>query len=220
MLKRPDQSGHAAGYVKTMVEQAMIANFDYVFILSSLNDNFNSNRILRYVSLVLQGGGTPVVVLTKADLCENVEKYVQEIRNYSEEVGVHVISSITGDGLSELKNYLVDGVTVAFLGSSGVGKSTLVNALLGEERMKTGGIREKDSKGRHTTTSRELIVTENGITIIDTPGMCDVNEGIAMTFSEIEEMARRCRFSNCSHSKEPGCAIRQALESGELTEEK
>lgn len=225
LLKRADQSGHAIAYVKTMLQQTMIANFDYVFILTSLNDNYNTNRIARYVSLTLQGGGIPVVILTKADLCENIEEYVKQVKAFSEQVKVHVISSIKGVGLDELRQYLKPDVTIALLGSSGVGKSTLVNALAGKEIMKTAAIREKDSKGRHTTTSRELMVLDNGVVLIDTPGMrelgmVEVNDGIDEAFSDIEELMAGCRFSDCKHKTEPGCAVLKALDDGSLSEEK
>lgn len=225
VLKRPDQSGHAIGYVKCMKEQVMVANFDYVFILSSLNDNYNKNRIARYISITLQGGGIPVVVLTKADLCDRVQDYVQELLSLSDKARIHAISSMTGEGLDALSAYLLPGKTIAFLGSSGVGKSTLVNALAGKEIMKTGAIRDKDAKGRHTTTHREMILLPSGVVMIDTPGMrelgmCDVSEGIDDTFSDITELAKKCRFGDCTHKSEPDCAIKKALKEGTLSEER
>lgn len=190
VLKRADQSGHAISYVKTMKEQVMVANLDYVFVLTSLNDNYSVNRIARYVSIILQGNSTPVVILTKTDLCENVQRYIDEVKALSEKAVVHAISSITGEGMSQIQSYIQPGVTIGLLGSSGVGKSTLVNALAGETVMKAGSIRESDSKGRHTTTSREMIFLENGCVLIDTPGMrelgmCGVEEGIDDTFMDI-----------------------------------
>lgn len=220
VLKRADQSGHAAGYVKTIQEQVMVANFDYVFILTSLNDDYSLGRIARYVSVTLEGGGTPVVILTKADLCPDVTPYCREVEALSQRVRVHPISTLTGQGLEALTPYFAPGTTIALLGSSGVGKSTLVNRLLGRELMKTSGIREKDSKGRHTTTTRRLFVCD-GVTLIDTPGMrelglVDAERGVSDAFSDIEALMSRCKFRDCSHGREPGCAIQQALKRGEL----
>lgn len=220
LLKRADQSGHAMGYVKTMQEQVMVANFDYVFILTSLNEDYSLNRIARYVSVTLEGGGIPVVILTKADLCPDVTPYLNEVRALSDKVQVHAISTHTGFGLEALQGYFRQGVTIALLGSSGVGKSTLMNKLLGREIMKTSAIRERDGKGRHTTTARQLFV-QDGVTLIDTPGMrelglVDVEVGVSGTFSDIEELAGQCRFRDCTHGGEPGCAIRKALEDGTL----
>lgn len=220
ILKRADQSGHAMGYVKTMKEQVMVANFDYVFILTSLNEDYSLNRIARYVSVTLEGGGIPVVILTKADLCPDVTPFVTEVEALSQRVRVHAISTHTGFGLEALRSYFREGVTITLLGSSGVGKSTLMNRLLGREIMKTSAIREKDGKGRHTTTARQLFY-QDGITLIDTPGMrelglVDAEAGVSGTFSDIEALISQCRFRDCTHGKEPGCAIRKALDSGEL----
>ena len=225
IMKRPDQSGHAIGYVKTMKEQAMAANFDYVFIVTSLNDDYNKNRVARYVSHTLETDAIPVVILTKADLCDDVENYVSEIAALSEKVRVHAVSALKGIGMEQLKEYFVPGKTIILLGSSGAGKSTLVNAIAGKEVMKTSEIRESDSKGRHTTTYRQLLELEGGVTIIDTPGMREiglmsVENGINDTFIDIEEIAENCRFSDCRHNGEPGCAVKAAIESGELDPER
>lgn len=224
-LSRPDRSGHADGYVKTLVEQAMAANFDYVFIVTSLNRNFNAGRIARYIALTIQGGGVPVVILSKADLCDDIDKYIKEVKSVSNKADVIAISSLTGEGMSNLRRYFTSGVTIALIGSSGVGKSTMLNAVAGKEIMKTSGIREDDGKGRHTTTHRHLFMLDNGVTIIDTPGMreigvCDIDEGIDDTFSDITELFSQCRFSNCQHNTEPDCAVKKALETGELGEKR
>lgn len=221
-LKRPFPQDHS---VKNATEQTMVANVDYVFIVSSLNDNYNLNRIARYIAVAVSGNATPVVVLTKADLCPDPLPYMAEILELSDKVCVHAVSATEGIGLNELDTYLKPGKTIAFLGSSGVGKSTLVNALCGNEVMKTGGIREKDKKGRHTTTSRQLFMLDSGVTIIDTPGMrelgmSDVEEGIEDTFSDIEELMGQCKFRDCAHNTEPGCAIKQALKDGTLSEKR
>ncbi len=205
--------------------QYMVANVDHLFIVTSLNEDYNYNRIARYVSIALQGNTTPVVILTKSDLCSNPGRYIREVEGISDKVRVHAISAIYEIGLDELKEYMTPGTTICLMGSSGAGKSTLINAITGEEIMKTSEIREDDDKGRHTTTCRKLIELPDGVTIIDTPGMrevgmANVQEGIDDTFSDIVELECRCKFSNCRHDTEPGCAIKAALESGELSSER
>ncbi|MCR5686352.1 MAG: ribosome small subunit-dependent GTPase A [Lachnospiraceae bacterium] len=218
MLSRPDQA-------KTGVMQYMVANVDYCFIVTSLNGDYSYNRIARYASVALQGGAVPVVVLTKSDLCPNVGRFVSEVETVSDNIRVHAISALYGIGTDELEEYFRPGITICMMGSSGAGKSTLLNAITGEEIMKTSGIRESDSKGRHTTTHRQLITLENGVSIIDTPGMREIGmamseEGIDNAFSDIVELMSRCRFSDCRHETEPGCAVKAAIASGELSEER
>ncbi len=204
-------------------EQIVAANFDYVFLMQSLNENFNPKRLERYLTAARQSGAEPVVVLTKADLTDDYLPYILEASRVAEGVATHIVSAKTGYGMNELDRYLQRGKTLIFLGSSGVGKSSLVNALAGEEIMDVSGIRESDGRGRHTTTHRELIMLRRGAMVIDTPGMrelgmWDVSEGLGQAFSDIEEYARMCRFRDCRHENEPGCAVRDAIEKGELDE--
>ncbi len=206
-------------------EQIVAANFDFVFIMASLNYDFNVRRIERYLATAWQSGGIPVIVLTKADLCEDYRDKVAEIEAIAPGMDIHVISAVTGFGIDTLKKYLKPAATLVFLGSSGIGKSSLVNALAGDELMKVNSIREDDSKGHHTTTYRQLFKLDNGVLIIDTPGMRElgiwaVEEGLGEAFSDIEDLSAMCRFSDCSHMKEPGCAVKAALTNGTLTQER
>ena len=206
-------------------EQLVAANFDYVFIMQSLNNNFNENRIERYLSLAWESGGIPVIVLTKCDLVSDVQTYIDKVQEIAFGVDVYAISCYTNQGLSDLKKYFTKGNTIVFLGSSGVGKSTLLNTLYGKEVIKTSEIREDDSRGRHTTTSRNLIMLPNGAMIIDTPGMRELGmwnaeTGINKTFSDIEQLIEMCKYSDCSHTNEPGCKVLEAIEKGELSRER
>lgn len=206
-------------------EQAVASNFDYVFIMQSLNHDFNEKRLERYMTLAWQSGATPIIVLTKADLVEDYEGYIASIGVVAPGVEVYPVSSKTGYGMESLKKYLQPEKTVVFLGSSGVGKSSLVNALAGKEIMGVNGIREDDSKGRHTTTHRQLIMLENGAMIIDTPGMrsigmWDISTGLGEAFEDVEQYLGTCKFADCKHLTEPGCAIKQAIEEGMLLSER
>ena len=201
--------------------QAVAANFDYVFIMQSLNLDFNPKRLERYLTLAWQSGATPVILLTKADLVDDYWDFLTQVERVSAGVNTHVISAHTGYGLNRLNAYLQPGKTVVFLGSSGVGKSSLVNALAGEKVMEVNTIREDDSKGRHTTTHRQLIRLQSGVMIIDTPGMrelgmWDISEGLSDAFTDVEQFLGKCRFSDCRHQREPGCAINAAIAAGEL----
>jgi ribosome biogenesis GTPase len=208
-----------------MGEQIIAANFDYVFILMSLNYDFNLKRLERYLTVSWQSGGQPVIVLTKADIAEETQEKLELVNQVAMGVDICIVSAVTGEGMDQLKRYLEPDKTTVFLGSSGVGKSTFTNYLLGRELMKTGEIREDDSKGYHTTTHRQLFVMDNGARIIDTPGMRElgmwiVDAGMDASFTDINDLIKQCRFNNCTHNGEPGCAVTQALEDGTLTEKR
>jgi ribosome biogenesis GTPase len=222
---RNDFSGHAAGYVKTVKEQVVASNFDYVFIMASLNHDFNLKRIERYLTQAWQSGAIPVVVLTKADLTDDFTEQARAVEKIAADVGVYAVSAKTGYGIDKLSEYLKPRKTIVFLGSSGVGKSSLVNALAGEEIMAVNEIREDDSRGRHTTTHRQLIMLPSGVIIIDTPGMrelgmWDVSTGLGEAFTDVKSYFGKCRFSDCQHKSEPGCAIKEAIANGELSKER
>ena len=206
-------------------EQAIASNFDTVFIMQSLNSDFNPRRIERYLSLSWQSRAVPVIVLTKADLIDDPLRFVHELESIAFGVDVIYVSVRTGVGLERLEKYLEPGMTAVLLGSSGVGKSSLINTLLKEEVMKVREIRKDDSRGRHTTTHRQLVMLDNGACIIDTPGMRELGlfnaiEGVEDTFTDIEALAAGCRFSDCRHNEEPGCAVMRAIKNGELTKER
>ena len=208
----------AAGASKT--EQVVAANIDTVFLCMSLNNDFNLRRLERYLAVAWESGADPVVVLTKADLCADLPQKQRKVGAIAMGVEILTTSAMESDGYRQIMPYITEGRTVAFVGSSGVGKSTLINRLLGEERLATDGLRN-DDKGHHTTTHRELLVLPNGAMVIDTPGMrelgmWDAASGVEQTFADIEELAARCRFRNCSHTNEPGCAVRDAIRCGEL----
>lgn len=220
-FSRLDLLGHNSVFAKNVKEQTLAVNFDIVFIVSSLNQNFNINRIARYLSVSHQSGAKPVVVLTKLDLCDNPDDYINQVHSLNRDVEICTISSLTKEGMDQINHYLKPDTTIVFLGSSGVGKSTLVNLIAGKQIMEVSGIRESDAMGRHTTSYRQLLVLENGVTIIDTPGirelgMLNVEEGINTTFSDITELIQHCKFSNCSHQSEPGCAINHAIKHSSL----
>ena len=208
----------AAGTSKA--EQVVAANIDTVFLCMSLNNDFNLRRLERYLAVAWESGADPVVVLTKADLCANLAQKQREVEAITMGVDILTASAMEADGYRQIMSYVTEGRTVAFVGSSGVGKSTLINRLLGEERLATGGLRN-DNKGRHTTTHRELLFLPGGAMVIDTPGMrelsmWDTASGVEQTFTDIEALAAQCRFRNCSHTSEPGCAVRAAIRSGDL----
>lgn len=206
--------------------QILSTNVDYTFITTSVNFDLNFRRIERYLAVAREGGSVPVILLTKADTClDDINGVLAEVQRQFPGVPVHALSKDDFGTADFLADYLKKGTTSVFVGSSGVGKSTLVNFLIGKEQIKTQGVREDDGKGRHTTTSRNLYVSRYGGLIIDTPGMrelqlSDHTEGVRAQFSDIEDLLRGCRFRNCQHQTEPGCAIKNALADGSLAEDR
>ncbi len=201
--------------------QLIASNVDTVFVVTSCNRDFNVARLERYLTLAFDAGADPVLVLTKADLSDEEDRFEREAQAISDKVPVLTVNAKSPAVRDELKPWLGLGRTVAFLGTSGVGKSTLVNALLGEDQVATGDIREDDLRGRHTTTRRQLLFTPDGTGVLDTPGMrelqlADVEAGLSELFGDIEDIAARCKFRDCAHETEPGCAVRAAMAAGEL----
>jgi ribosome biogenesis GTPase / thiamine phosphate phosphatase len=216
-------SRKAAGL--TTEEQIVATNVDTVFLVNALNQDFNLRRLERYLLMAWESGATPVIVLSKADLCDDVQKYMDEVETIAFGVPTFAVSAESGIGLDALSSFIKEGETVALLGSSGVGKSTLANKLFGQEVLKTNDIREEDGKGKHTTTHRELLVLENGGILIDTPGMRELqlwegDNSLSQSFQDIEAFAEQCRFRDCTHNNEPGCGVQTAIETGELDEER
>lgn len=205
-------------------EQIVAANVDVALVVCSLNQEFNVRRIERYLALTWESGARPVLVLNKRDLCEDAEALQEKAETAAMGAPVLPTSAVRAEGIEELRK-MVRGETAALLGSSGVGKSSLINAMLGEQRQVTKEVRAGDHRGKHATTSRQLLLLPGGGVLIDTPGMrelqlWDVGVGIARTFGEIDKLAARCKFRDCAHQGEPGCAVQAAIEEGALEAER
>ncbi|MFC1946541.1 ribosome small subunit-dependent GTPase A [Chloroflexota bacterium] len=220
-FSRKSEYRQKAGGMKTE-EQVIAANIDTVFIVSALDGrNFNLRRLERYLTLSWKSGASPIIILNKVDLCPDPDDYIRDAEEIAVGVPVHAVSAIENTGIADIKNHITPGQTVALLGSSGVGKSALINVLLGNEKQATKETRAIDGKGRHTTSHRELILLPGGGMVMDTPGMREIqmwgNEtDLQDSFEDIESLAMQCRFTDCLHDAEPGCAVREAIESGEL----
>jgi ribosome biogenesis GTPase / thiamine phosphate phosphatase len=206
---------------ETTEEQVLVANIDILFLVNGLDHDYNLRRIERYMTLSANSSFKFVILLNKTDVCSNVDERMEEVRSVATGFPVHTLSAVNKEGVEFLKEYIKKGVTVSFLGSSGVGKSTIINCLLGEERLKIGAVRESDSRGRHITTRRELMLLPQGGIVIDNPGMRELQmwsdkEGADNSFDDIKEISVDCRFNDCKHLDEPGCAVKTAIEKGQL----
>ena len=206
-------------------EQVVAANIDTVFIVCGLDGNFNLRRIERYLTLAWESGARPVILLNKSDLCQQLEMRISEVESMAIGVPVLAISAVEGKGFEVLEKYINRGKTAAFLGSSGVGKSSIINRLLGEEKLQIGEVSNAGNRGRHTTTYRQLIILPEGGMVIDTPGMRELQVwgdegGLRQVFDDIEELASNCRFRDCAHKSEPGCAVQAAIADGSLDAER
>lgn len=206
---------------KQIAEQVIVANIDVALIVAALDGDFNVRRVERYLAQCWESGARPVVVLNKADVVADASELAAEVEGIAMGVPVLLVSAKTGEGLQALETHFKKGQTIVLLGSSGVGKSSLVNRLLMEERQSTFAVRESDSRGRHTTTSRDLFLLPNGAMIIDTPGLRELQlwnagEGLTQTFADVDELAAQCRFTDCQHVNEPGCVVQEAIAAGNL----
>ncbi len=207
-------------------EQVVGANIDLIFIVMGLDKDFNINRLERYLFMVRAANSEPVVILNKTDLAEgDIEKKLEEVGAVAEGLPIHPISALNKEGLDTIRNYLKKGITISLVGSSGAGKSTLINALLGEQKQATGEVRQDDSKGRHITATRELFLIPGGGIIIDNPGIREIQlwgdmGSLDDVFSDIQELSARCKFRDCNHLSEPNCAVKKAVEDGDLSKQR
>lgn len=221
--RRSSFSRQAAGPSNQAIEQVVAANIDIVFLVMGLDGNYNLRRLERYLTVAWDSGATPEVVLNKTDLCNDLADRLDQVEQIAPAVTIHAVSAATGENIDSIRASIRPGKTAAFLGSSGVGKSSIINALLGEERQRVMEVSSEENQGRHTTTTRELILLSDGGIVIDTPGMRELQlwadeSSLGRTFEDIEQLAQNCRFGDCTHLHEPGCAVREAIESGELDE--
>lgn len=223
--KSLDSYGRNFSKAGTSEEQILSANMDIVALVIALDNDFNLRKIERYMTLMWDSGAEPVILLNKADDCPDYERYVMDAEAISYGIPIHPISAKEGFGMENVLKYCQRGKTVTFIGSSGVGKSTIINYLLGEDRMKVFAIRDADHRGRHTTTHRQLIPFHKGGILIDNPGMRDIKvmgdpSNLDLTFRDIIELSAQCKFRNCRHETEPDCAIKEAIENGNLAEKR
>lgn len=217
-LSRVSRSGRDPASA-TAKEQLLAANIDYVFIVTALDQDFSVRRIERYLTAVASGGAEPVVILNKADLCDDVPRFLNQVEAVAPDVPVHVLTALETHTLGDLTAYLNEGTTITLIGSSGVGKSTLVNGLLGAEIAPTGAVRAGDDEGRHTTTWREVFVLPGGGVLIDNPGLREIgawSADVSQGFADITELSLECAYRNCTHTREPDCAVQTAVDAGEL----
>ncbi|AEY65156.1 ribosome small subunit-dependent GTPase A [Clostridium sp. BNL1100] len=209
----------------TTEEQIIAANVDTVFIVCGLDGNFNLQRIERYITLAYNSGATPVIILNKVDCCESIEDHVVKVRKIAAGLDIYPISVLKNIGMDIFDKYLLQGKTIVFLGSSGVGKSSIINYLIGEEKQRTNLISDFNGKGKHTTTSAQLVFHNSGCMIIDTPGLRELQlwgeeDALNQNFDDIISIAKKCKYRDCQHDKEPGCAVKLSIEEGLISLER